>query len=203
MPVVATDIPGTRDLVVPGRTGFLVPIEQQNVLQGVMGEGSLIRGRATRIPMARRQINLPVLDQTGTTAGVPHWFGGMRFYWAEEASQKTESDANFRQVSLVAHKLIGYTRASDELVEDSAISLDAFLSGPLGFAGGMSWMEDFAFLQGTGAGQPLGVINAGATSGVADTVIIEAPLMTLDPRAIMARINSPVMPRLTKSFLIK
>lgn len=143
--------------------GFLVPLEQQNVLQAVMGEGSLIRPLATRIPMARRQINLPVLDQTGTTAGVPHWFGGMRFYWAEEASSKTESDANFRQVSLVAHKLIGYTRASDELVDDSAISLDAFLSGPLGFAGGVSWMEDFAFFQGTGAGQPLGVINAGAT----------------------------------------
>jgi HK97 family phage major capsid protein len=86
--------------------------------------------------MARRQINLPVLDQTGTTAGVPHWFGGMRFYWAEEASAKTETDANFRQVSLVAHKLIGYTRASDELVDDSAISLDAFLSGPLALRSG-------------------------------------------------------------------
>jgi HK97 family phage major capsid protein len=150
--------------------GFLVPVEQQNVLQGVMGEGSLIRPLATRIPMARRQISLPVLDQTGTTTGVPHWFGGMRFYWAEEASQKTESDANFRQISLVAHKLIGYTRASDELVDDSAISLDAFLSGPLGFAGGVSWMEDFAFFQGTGAGQPLGVINAGATISVARQV---------------------------------
>lgn len=150
--------------------GFLVPVEYQNQLQGIMGEGALVRGRATRIPMARRQINLPVLDQTGTTAGIPHWFGGMRFYWAEEASSKTESDANFRQVSLVAHKLIGYTRASDELVDDSAISLDAFLSGPLGFAGGVTWMEDFAFLQGTGAGQPLGVINAGATITVARIV---------------------------------
>jgi HK97 family phage major capsid protein len=120
--------------------------------------------------MARRQINLPVLDQTGTTAGVPHWFGGMRFYWAEEASAKTETDANFRQVSLVAHKLIGYTRASDELVDDSAISLDAFLSGPLGFAGGVSWMEDYTFFQGSGAGQPLGVINAGATISIARIV---------------------------------
>lgn len=150
--------------------GFLVPVEYQNQLQGVIGEGALVRGRATRIPMARRQINLPVLDQTGTTAGVPHWFGGMKFYWMEEAAEKTETDANFRQVSLVAHKLIGYTRASDELVDDSAISLDAFLSGPLGFAGGVTWMEDFAFLQGTGAGQPLGVINAGATITIARIV---------------------------------
>lgn len=146
--------------------GFLVPVEFQTQLQSVGAETSLVRGSATRIPMARRQIQLPVLDQTGTTSGVPHWFGGLQFYWAEEASEKTESDAKFRQVSLVAHKLIGYTRASDELVDDSAISLDAFLSGPLGFAGGVTWMEDFAFLTGTGAGQPQGVIGAGATISV-------------------------------------
>jgi len=133
----------------------------------VMGESSIVRGRATPIRMARRQIDIPVLDQTATTAGVPHWFGGMQFYWSEEAAEKTVTDADFRQVSLIAHKLIGYTRASDELVDDAAISLADFISGPLGFAGGVAWMEDYAFLRGTGAGQPLGVINAGATLTVA------------------------------------
>lgn len=143
--------------------GFLVPAEFLNQMQGVMAEDSLVRSRATIIRMRRRQINVPVLDQTGTTAGIPHWFGGMQFYWAEEAQEKTEDDPNFRQASLVAHKLIGYTRASDELVDDSAISLSDFLSGPLGMAGGISWMEDYAFIRGTGAGQPLGPVNAGAT----------------------------------------
>ena len=143
--------------------GFLVPTEFLAELQAVMAETAIVRGRATRIPMRRRQIDLPVLDQTGTTAGRPHWFGGMRFYWGEEASSKTLTTAEFKKVSLVAHKLIGYTRASDELVDDSAISLAAFLSGPLGFAGGVAWMEDYAFLQGTGVGQPLGVITAPAT----------------------------------------
>lgn len=143
--------------------GFLVPAEFDATLRAVMGETGIVRSRATRIRMRRRQIGIPVLDQTGTTAGVPHWFGGMIFYWAEEAAEKTETDAKFRQVNLAAHKLIGYTNASDELADDSAISLADFLSGPLGFAGGVSWMEDFAFLRGSGAGQPLGVINAGAT----------------------------------------
>jgi HK97 family phage major capsid protein len=143
--------------------GFLIPAEFQAQLEAAVGERSIVRPRATVIPMQRRQIDIPVLDQTGSTSGVPHWFGGLLFYWQEEAGSKTESDAEFRQVSLVAHKLIGYTRASDELVDDSAISLEAFFSGPLGFAGGVAWMEDYTFLRGTGAGQPLGVINAGAT----------------------------------------
>lgn len=143
--------------------GFLVPTEFLAQLQSVMADESLVRSRATTIRMTRRQIDIPVLDQTGTTAGIPHWFGGMKFYWTEEASSKTVTDAAFRKVSLVAHKLIGYTYASDELVDDSAISLADFLSGPLGFAGGIAWMEDYAFINGSGAGQPLGVINAGAT----------------------------------------
>jgi len=158
-------IKGTKDLgeSVGASGGFLVPTEFQEQLLSIMGETATIRNRATVIPMRRRSIQIPVLDQTSTTAGQPHWFGGMQFTWAEEASSKTQSDPAFRQIELVAHKLIGYTRASDELVDDSAVSLDAFLSGPLGFAGGAVWMEEFAFLQGTGAGQPLGVINAGAT----------------------------------------
>lgn len=143
--------------------GFLIPAEFQAQLQAAVAERSIVRQRATIIPMRRRQIDIPVVDQTGTTSGQPHWFGGMRFYWAEEASAKTETDAAFKQASLVAHKLIGYTRVSDELVDDSAISLEAFFSGPFGFAGGVAWMEDYGFLRGTGAGQPLGVIDAGCT----------------------------------------
>ena len=158
-------MPEVKDLVenVGASGGFLVPTEFIAQLYAIMAEEGFVRSRATKIPMRRRQVNVPVLDQTGTTAGVPHWFGGMTFYWAEEAAEKTESDPSFRQISLVAHKLIGYTRASDELVDDSAVSLDAILTGPLGMAGGATWHEEYAFINGTGAGQPLGVINAGAT----------------------------------------
>jgi len=147
--------------------GFLVPAEFQAQLMAVMANTSVVRSRATKIRMTRRQLSIPVLDQTGTTAGQPHWFGGMQAYWQAEASEKTQSDPAFRLIDLVAHKLIMYTRASDELLDDAAVSLSDFLSGPMGFAGAIAWMEDYAFLQGNGAGQPLGVINAAATITVA------------------------------------
>jgi HK97 family phage major capsid protein len=162
-------VEATKDLIeaVGASGGFLVPTEFIEELYAVMAEDNFVRQRATIIPMRRRQVNIPVLDQTGTTANVPHWFGGMTFYWAEEATEKTESDPAFRQIEMVAHKLIGYTRAADELVEDAAISLDALLSGELGFVGGARWHEEYAFLNGTGAGMPLGVIPAPATITVA------------------------------------
>jgi HK97 family phage major capsid protein len=157
--------------------GFLVPTQQETNLLSIRPEDTTVRRRATVIPMRRRAVQIPVLDQTSTTAGQPHWFGGMQFTWAEEAASKTQSDPSFRQIELVAHKLIGYTRASDELLEDSAISLDAFFNSPMGFTGGAAWVEEFTFLQGTGAGQPLGVINAGATitegRNTANTVVYD------------------------------
>lgn len=157
-------VPEQKDMT--GQTGsgggYLIPVEQYTNLMGLVQERSFVRPRATVIPMTRRQVNIPVLDQTSTTSGQPHWFGGLRAYWTEEATTKVNSDPTFRQVTLTAWKLIMYTRASDELLDDSAVSLAAFLSGQMGFAGAISWMEEWAFLNGTGAGQPLGVLNSPA-----------------------------------------
>ena len=150
--------------------GFLVPPEQSMEIMSLVGENAIVRPRTTIIRMSRRQYNRTVLDQTGTTAGQPHWFGGMVFYWGDEAAEKTITTAKWREVSLVVKKLYGYTRASDELNDDSIISLSDFLNSDLGMAGGIAWMEDYAFLNGTGVGQPLGVINAGATISIARQV---------------------------------
>ena len=146
--------------------GFLVPTEFRAELLSVTPMDNPVRARSTVLPMTRRQINVPVLDQTGTTSGIPMWFGGMHAHWTEESGTKTQSDPVFRQISLVAHKIVCYTRSSDELLDDSAVSLEAFLRGDMGFAGAIRWHEEYAFLQGTGAGQPLGIINAGATINV-------------------------------------
>lgn len=143
--------------------GFLIPVEQLNELMAIQAVNNFVRQRATILPMTRRQILIPLLDQTDTTSGIPHWFGGLRAYWMEEAALKTPSDATFRQLQLTAWKLIMFTRTSDELLEDSAVSLAAFLSGNLGFAGAINWTEEYAFMQGTGVGQPVGVVSADCT----------------------------------------
>lgn len=156
---------GRKDLSgAQGSTGgYLIPEEFRAQLLAVMAERSIVRSRATVIPMRRRAVKIPALQQNADLeAGVPRWFGGLEFRWIEEAQEKPASDPVFRQIELVAKKLAGYTRSSDELLDDAGISLEAFLSGPMGFAGGVAWMEDWAFLHGTGVGQPLGVYNSPA-----------------------------------------
>ena len=152
-----------KDLVenIGASGGFLVPVEQRTDLLSIPAPEVLVRPRATRVPMRRRQIQWPTLDQTNTTSGRPAWFGGVRAIWTEEGEYKTETDPAFRQINLVAHKLVTLTEASDELLDDSAVSLEALLTSL--FGGAIAWYEEEAFVNGTGAGQPLGVINAGAT----------------------------------------
>jgi len=149
------------------RGGFLVPQEYRATLFGVQPEASIVRSRATIIPMARRQVLLPAVDQTDTTEGAPHWFGGILAYWTEEAAEKTQAEPTFRQITLTAYELTCYSRMSEMLLEDSAISLEGLLRSQLGFPGAIQWAEEYAFLRGTGAGQPLGILNAGCTITVA------------------------------------
>jgi HK97 family phage major capsid protein len=64
---------GQKDLVenIGASGGFLVPIEQRTELLQVPGPEMVVRPRATVVPMTRRQIQWPTLDQTNTTAGRP------------------------------------------------------------------------------------------------------------------------------------
>jgi len=167
----------TKDLVeaIGASGGYLVPTVQSNQLLMYEGTQNVVRQRATVIPMTSRSIQFPVLDQTGSTAGTPNWFGGMVAQWTEEAQAKTETQPSFRQKLLVAYKLAAYTEASDELLADSAVSLEALLSAL--FQQTIDWYEEEAFINGTGAGQPLGVVNAAA---------LNAPTIVIAPQAANA-----------------
>lgn len=155
----------SKDLVesIGASGGFLVPTEQSASLLSweMTGDNMLVESRATKIPMRRRSIVLPALKQDGTTSGQPHWWGGVLAKWTEETGTKEETQPTFRQVELVAHKLVCYTEASDELLEDSAVSLEALLTSM--FRGVTLWERQNAYINGSGAGQPLGLLQAPAT----------------------------------------
>jgi len=160
--------------------GFFVPPEFKATLLALSLERSVVRPYATVIPMSRDTLNIPKIVDTSHAS---HLFGGIVAYWTEEAGSKTASDPKFGQVKLIPKKLTGYTYASDELLEDSAIALEALLTQQFGAA--IGWYEDLAFLRGSGVGQPLGIFNSGAvllpTRATATTVAL------VDLANIMAR----------------
>jgi HK97 family phage major capsid protein len=142
--------------------GFLVPDEFQERILSILNQQSIVSGRAEVIRMSSSSIKVPVLDQTGTTVGTPSWYGGMVARWEGESTQLTETQPAFRQLELTARKLTVYTPTSNELLQDSAQSLEDFLLGNRGFPGLMAWTTDRAYLRGDGNGKPRGIIGSGA-----------------------------------------
>jgi len=139
--------------------GYLVPPEYSSqILQMALGM-SVVRPRARVIRMRGREFNVPALSYSGTTAGVAHQLGGLRTYWVAEGGTLTESEPTFEQIKLVANKLGGYTQITAELEEDAEGISDLLMQL---FAQGIAFAEDYPFLNGDGANQPLGVFKSPA-----------------------------------------
>ena len=137
--------------------GFLVPEQFAAGIEEAALETAIVRPRARKIPMVTDTVNYPTVKDTAHSSSV---HGGVICYWTEEAGSKTPSQPTFGRVKLIAKKLTGFTYASDELLDDAAIALEALLKKMFGEA--MTWYEEEAFWQGSGAGQPLGIFNSGA-----------------------------------------
>jgi HK97 family phage major capsid protein len=98
-----------------------------------------------------------VIDETSRADG-SRW-GSVLAYWVAEAAALTGSRPKFRPIEMKLNKLIGLYYATDELLRDavalSAVATEAFTE-EFGFK------IDDAIVRGTGAGMPLGFLNAGA-----------------------------------------
>lgn len=154
----------TKDLIEGSGTagGYLVPTDQRSNLMDVdVGINPVVRPRADVIRTSRASVTVPTLDQSDTPSADKYldYEGGVQAYWTEEAGSKTETEPDFNQLELKVHKLAGYTQASDELVSDSTPAIAGVLTNLFGRA--IQRREDYAFLRGTGVGQPLGVLNCG------------------------------------------
>jgi HK97 family phage major capsid protein len=138
--------------------GYLVPPAYSQEILRVSTDAAVVRPRARIVPMGGREVNFPVLDYTGSTAGKPPTLGGVVVNWTEEAGSKTATEPSFKTIKLVYHELSGYTQASNMLRQDAGPTLESLLITLFGEA--IRVYEDWAFLRGTGAGQPLGIFNS-------------------------------------------
>ncbi|MBL8797846.1 MAG: phage major capsid protein [Planctomycetia bacterium] len=141
--------------------GYLVPTEFSTRLLEVAAEETFMRKRAFVQPMNSAALQLPYLDITSVpSTGTSALFGGVQLSWKPEAGTVDETEPKFKMLELKAHELSGYAVSSNVMLQDSAIGLERFLFTLFGKA--IGWFEEFAFLQGNGAGKPLGVLNAPA-----------------------------------------
>jgi len=146
---------------VPDAGGFLIPEHLRSEILSVALETAVVRPRATVIPMDSLRVPIPMIDDTSHVSNV---FGGVQWYWTEEAAALTESQASFGRIVLDAKKLTAYAAVPNELMQD-APAFSGFLEAK--FPQAISYGEDVGFFTGTGTGEPMGFINCPASVNVA------------------------------------
>jgi HK97 family phage major capsid protein len=161
---------------VPSDGSFLLQQDFSNdLLTGAQDEGKLLRlCKRYTISSNSNSLKLNAFDETSRASTR---FGGTVGYWTPEAGEKLASKPKFRQINLELDKLIVLTYSTDELLEDvsvlSQVIRDTFVSE-------IAFRTDLAILNGSGVGQPLGVLQSGAVIAVAkqsgqaqDTLVAE------------------------------
>lgn len=138
--------------------GFLVPPEfSRQLWQKVEAEENLM-SRCTELTPTGNSMAIPKDETT------PWGTGGVRVYWEAEASAATASKASLELSTMRLHKLMALCPASDELIEDAA-GYESYLQAMV--PGRMAATINTAIVNGTGVGQPLGIMKAASLISVA------------------------------------
>lgn len=150
----------TNTGAIPSEGGFSVPAEVFGEWLDASLEGELIRPLADVRPMSGQEAKAPAWDAGVRTAKL---FGGFTGQWLPEAGDITVETPALRLIALKARKLAILCRVSNELIADGA-NFDQQLGAAITSA--LGWFLDKAFLFGTGAAEPLGIVNAPCTIAV-------------------------------------
>ena len=149
--------------------GFAVPPDaRRDINQLIRGEDSLL-GRCDEITTGSNRLTVPTDETT------PWGSAGIQAYWDGEQSQATQSKPSIQEVGVTLHKLRALAPVTDELLEDNS-AMAAYLNRKAPEV--LTYKINEAIVQGTGAGQPLGILTSGGKgevakvgSQVADTVV--------------------------------
>lgn len=191
---------------VPSDGGFLVQTDFTSELLKQMWENSIVASRCRKVTISGNANSTKIngVDETSRATGSRQ--GGITGYWAAEAAEKTASKPKFRQIELNLKKLVGLCYATDENLDDAS-QLESIIRD--GFASEFDFLIQDAIINGSGSGQPLGVMNAGclvtqaAVSGQGAGTVIASNVISMWSRLFASSkpnsvwlINQEVEPQL-------
>lgn len=139
--------------------GFAVPPDfRAEIQQLVSGEDSLLR-LCDQLFSSSNHFTVPK-DMSAPWAAS----GGIQAYWGGEGTAQTQSKPSLQSETVPLDKLYCMVPITDELLED-APALDSYLRRKAPDV--MNFKLNLAIVQGTGVGQPTGVLNSACCVSVA------------------------------------
>jgi HK97 family phage major capsid protein len=143
--------------------GVLVPVQYVATIIEFATQQSPILSKVWRLPMTTLTMKIPRLVQAAGS-----YFGGITLHWIDEAAEKTSTKPEMEILTFTAHKLIGLVYLTDELIADSMINVINYVTGL--FTRAFQYEMERVIIQGSGVGQPLGIVNDPAVNHVARQV---------------------------------
>jgi len=130
----------------------LIPQEFVQQILELPSEGTSLMNWVNIVPCQTGTLTIPRLIQTDANE-----FGGVSFSWISEGVQKPETEPDFQQITIDTHELAGYTEVSLRMLSRSVFDLEAYLTNL--YRAAMQDTLTNVIINGSGVGQPLGVIN--------------------------------------------
>jgi HK97 family phage major capsid protein len=139
--------------------GFAVPPEwRSQIMSLAMGEDSLM-ARTDQQTASGNTITFPVDETTAHQTS-----GGVQAYWDSEAATINQSKLALKELSIKLNRITSLVPVTDELLEDTN-ALGGYITKKAGEKIGFKIND--AIVNGTGVGQPLGIMNAPCKVAVA------------------------------------
>jgi len=140
--------------------GFLIPEEWASQIMAVALEDAIVRPRAVVLKAHTDSLHVRTIVESDRSTYI---YGGVTFTWMAPATAisgaSVISGIKFGDVEMTPHKLGGGFFTANELMAD----VDNFGNLMRTFIGrALAFVEDAAFIRGSGAGQPLGILNCPA-----------------------------------------
>ncbi len=132
--------------------GFAVPPEwRAAIMRQVDAEDSLL-GLCDQQPVTGNSITFPVDETTAWQST-----GGIQAYWDSEAAAMTQSKPALKELQVKVSRLTALVPMTEELLDDAA-AMSAYVTSKAGEK--LAFKINDAIVNGTGVGQPLGILNA-------------------------------------------
>ena len=141
--------------------GFLIPPEFSTALLTAMAQTASLAPRTMNFAV-NNNLALPFVNIASQATS---WTGGVTVYKPAEGIAKTASLPQLAKCELKLYKMAALIYATDELLNDSPAALQSFLTTMCATEFALTKDEDI--VNGSGAGEALGILNAPATISVA------------------------------------
>lgn len=134
--------------------GHLVPLDWQAQIIQAAGARAGLRSRVTAVPTSRDSVEWPTIEGADDIHA-----SAVRRTWVDEqpAEGAAETEPTFGAVRIPVHTAMLTTKASRNLVEDSAVPFTQILANL--FADEVRLADEESFLAGDGVAKPLGLLN--------------------------------------------